>query len=317
MISPFEPLLRAQGLVLFDGAMATELELRGADLSGRLWSARLLRDDPWAIVEVHVDSLRAGADVISTASYQASREGFEQAGLSAAEADASLALSVGLARDACQRAGVTRALPPLVAASLGPWGAMLADGSEYRGDYVVPERRLIDFHRRRVDAVLRGGPDLVLFETIPSVAEGAALAAVAASLPEVPFMVSFSATSAAGIARGEPFAEAVRLFSGSANVVAVGVNCAPPSAIVPLLRSVPAPHPLLAASPNRGEQWDAGRRTWTGPAEGTLADWAPRYVAAGARVVGGCCRTRPADLAAARHALGLPPVALRAAAVRD
>ena len=161
---------------------------------------------------MHVDSLRAGADVISTASYQASREAFATAGLGADEADALLAGSVALARDACAQCGVTRELPPLVAASLGPWGAMLADGSEYRGDSVVPAQQLSDFHRRRVEAVLRGRPDLVLFETIPSLAEGAALAAVAAALPEVPFMVSFSATSAAGIAHGEPFADAVRLF---------------------------------------------------------------------------------------------------------
>jgi len=306
--NPFEPLLRHQGLVLFDGAMATELERRGADLSGHLWSARLLRDDPSAVVAVHLDSLRAGADVISTASYQASREGFAQAGLGAAEADALLAGSVALARDACAQSGVKRAVPPLVAASLGPWGAMLADGSEYRGDYAVPERELVDFHRRRVDAVLRGRPDLVLFETIPSLAEGAALAAVAASLPEVPFMVSFSATGAGGIAHGEPFADAVALLSRTPNVIAVGVNCAPPSAIVPLLESVPSPHPLLAASPNSGERWDAARRRWTGPAEGTLAAWAPRYVEAGARVIGGCCRTRPADIAAARAALRLPPL---------
>jgi len=287
VVDPFGPLLAHRGFVLFDGALATELEKKGADLSGSLWSARLLRDDPELIVKVHREAIEAGADVISTASYQVSREGFVRAGLSAADADAALRTAVTLAR---------RAGPGLVAASLGPYGATLADGSEYRGDYALPE----GFHRPRVEAVLEAGPDLVLFETLPSLAEAEAVAALAEEHRDVAFMASFSAAA--------PFARVVRCFEGLHNVVAVGVNCVPPQAVVPLLESARRTNQRLAAQPNSGETWDAKARAWRGAPEGQgLADWAPKYRAAGATVFGGCCRTTPADIAAARAALSARP----------
>lgn len=306
--NPFEPFLeRADGVVVFDGAMATELERRGADLSDQLWSARLLLDDPEAIIAVSLDYLRAGADVVSTASYQASREGFARRGLSAEQSDALLAKSVTLAREACTRFAREQACvpPPIVAASLGPYGAVLADGSEYRGDYALTVDELVAFHRPRVEAVLRERPDLVLFETLPSLREGEAVARLARAFPRVAFMASFSAVNAAGIAHGEPFSEVVRVLDAEPNVIAVGINCAPPEIIARLISSA-GPHRVpLAASPNSGEGWDAVARRWT-PASGArrgLGAFAREYFEAGARVLGGCCRTRPADIAELRAAL--------------
>jgi homocysteine S-methyltransferase len=287
-MNPFTALVEAQGFVLFDGGLATELERKGADLSGPLWSGRLLRDDPGQIVQVHVEALEAGADVISSASYQVS-------------AGDDLRLSVKLARDACARAGKPRAL---VAASLGPYGATLADGSEYRGDYALTPRELAAFHGPRVDAVLEAKPDLVLFETLPSLAEAEAVAQLAAGRPGTPFMASFSALNAKGIAHGEPFAEVVRVLERVPNVIAAGINCAPPDIVARLLETVRPARVLLSAQPNSGESWDAAGRRWTGAQEGQgLGDWAMKYRAAGARIFGGCCRTTPADIASVRRAL--------------
>jgi homocysteine S-methyltransferase len=299
--NPFAEILAARGVVLFDGALATELERRGANLSSHLWSARLIADDPEAIIAVHLAHLRAGADVISSASYQASRLGFAKLGLSESAADTLLSKAVELAKEAVRRHGDdTR----LVAASLGPYGAVLADGSEFTGDYALTIKQLVEFHLPRVEAALRASPDLVLFETLPSMAECEAVAEVTARFPEVPFLASFSAKTGA-ISHGESFAAVVARLDEVPNVIAVGINCSAPDVIAPLLRSATPKRVQLAASPNAGETWDATSRQWTGtPYSGESFGALTRsYVEAGARIVGGCCRTRPADIAAARLAL--------------
>lgn len=298
MKNPFAPLVAAKGAVLFDGGMATELERRGHDLSSHLWSARLLVDAPDAVQAVQRDYVDAGADVICSASYQASRLGFARAGLTAHDADALITRSVELTREAVRGRA-------LVAASLGPYGAVLADGSEYTGDYALSVDALADFHRPRIDAALAGAPDLVLFETVPSLAEAQALLRLSAEHRDVPFMVTFSTRDEAHVAHGEPFAEVAHALAAAPNVIAVGVNCLPPERVVPLLRSAAGTAVLLAASPNSGETWDATARRWVGaPIAGkSFGALVTSYLDAGARVVGGCCRTTPDDIAAARRAI--------------
>lgn len=298
MRNPFTPLLAAKGAVLFDGGMATELERRGFDLSSHLWSARLLVDEPAAIQAVQREYVEAGADVVCSASYQASREGFARVGRSAADADALITRSVVQAREAASGRA-------LVAASLGPYGAVLADGSEYTGDYALTVEALADFHRPRIVAALAGAPDLVLFETVPSAAEAEALARVFAEHSDVPFMVTFSTRDGAHVAHGERFVDVARALARSPNLVSVGVNCLPPDRVVPLLSSAAGLNVPLAASPNSGETWDAATRRWVGqplagPDFGALVR---SYLDAGAKVVGGCCRTIPADIAAARRVI--------------
>lgn len=297
MKNPFQPLLEQHGIVIFDGALATELERRGADLSSHLWSARLITDDPSAIVAVHLDHLRAGADVISSASYQASRLGFVKAGRTERDADAMITRAVELAHEAVREHGS----PTLVAASLGPYGAVLADGSEFTGDYALSVDELMNFHRPRLEAALAAKPDLVLFETLPSLAECDAVAALASQFSGVAFMASFSAKGN-GLSRGEPFADAVHRLERLPNVIAAGVNCAAPDVVERVLSTVSSSRLALSASPNAGEQWDAQRRTWVGAASDgpSFSEWAKRFVTRGARIVGGCCRTRPADIAALR-----------------
>jgi homocysteine S-methyltransferase len=308
---PLRPFLSApQGLVL-DGGLATELERKGFDLAHPLWSARLLREQPEAIAAVHRAYLEAGADCITTASYQGTIEGFRREGATAAEAAALLRLSVSLAlkvRDAfwAEAGREPNRLRPLVAASVGPYGAFLADGSEYTGEYDRDEAGLVAFHRDRMHLLLDAGPDLLACETIPSAKEARALARLLAERPEARAWVSFSCRDGSRLCDGTPFADSVRAMAELPQVVAVGVNCTAPSHVGELLRAAAAvtAKPLVAY-PNSGEAYDAVAKVWRGLCD--PADWGARgraWRAAGARLVGGCCRTGRDHVSALRAALG-------------
>jgi homocysteine S-methyltransferase len=284
----------AAGPVVLDGGLSTELEARGHDVSSALWSARLLRDDPAAIVAAHAAFAAAGAQVATTASYQATLEGFVAAGLSLGAAEALIERSVLLAREG-QGDG-------WVAGSVGPYGAMLADGSEYTGAYVtgMDIGALRAFHRPRMEILAQAGADVLACETVPAAAEASALVAEAVSLG-VPIWLSLTTVlDADGVPRtrrGEPAADVYALVAGVDQVVAVGVNCIAPSAVGPSLAAAASAGKPLVAYPNSGEGWDAGTRRWTGTPGGFPAD-VPGWVAAGARLVGGCCRVRPDHIAA-------------------
>lgn len=304
------PILAAQGVVILDGALATELERRGADLRDALWSARLLIDDPALIQAVHQDYLLAGADVVTTASYQASFPGFARRGIDADAAAALLRRSVALAaaaRDAfwsdpSHRVGRCR---PLVAASIGPYGAYLADGSEYRGDDGLSVADLLEFHRPRLAVLAAAGADLFACETIPSLREAEALLRGLEEFPHMSAWLSFSCRSGAQISSGDDFADGVRLGSSSPQVAAVGMNCTAPRFVADLLfhARAAATRPLLAY-PNSGEGWDAANRCWTPAAAGAdFGDLAATWYAAGARLIGGCCRTGPSDVRQIREVL--------------
>ena len=198
-----DPFDRYPGVVVLDGGLATELEARGADLGDELWSARLLIDDPASIVEVHRAYVDAGADVVIGASYQASYEGLAHRGIGRDAATALLARSVELAREGADGRA-------LVAASVGPYGAVLANGAEYTGDYGLGETSIArsflrDFHGPRAEALVAAGPDLLAIETIPSIVEAEALTEVLDDLPDVPAWVSFSCADASHLNDGTPF----------------------------------------------------------------------------------------------------------------
>ncbi|MDX1501536.1 MAG: homocysteine S-methyltransferase [Thermoanaerobaculia bacterium] len=307
---PLAPLLERQGVAILDGGLATELERRGHDLSDELWSARLLVDRPDAIEELHFDYLAAGADCVIGASYQASFEGFSRRGLGSEEARTALERSVEVARaarrrfwsDPARRAGRRR---PLVAASVGPYGAFLADGSEYRGDYGVSERDLLRFHRERFRTLAESGADLLACESIPSRPEATVLARLIADTPGIAAWISFTCRDGATLSDGTPLAEAAAEVEGAPGLVALGVNCTAPRHLSSLIELLGQATSLpIVAYPNRGEGWDAARRRWL-PASGepTLAAAAPEWVARGARLVGGCCRTGPSDIRRLRAAL--------------
>ncbi len=295
-------LLAAGGAIVLDGGLATQLEAQGHDLSDRLWSARLLAEDPEAIVDAHVAYFRAGARVATTASYQATFEGFAAQGIGHADGERLLRRSVELAGIARERylaervtAGESDPGPLFVAASIGPYGAMLADGSEYRGRYGLSVDELIAFHRRRFAVLAATEADLLAVETIPELEEAMALARLLDDQPDARAWVSFSCADGGHLRSGVPIETAVEAVASSRGVVAVGVNCTEPQHVETLVRRIRAVTMLpIVAYPNSGEGWDAAARRWTGPA-GQRVDpaAASRWRAAGAGLIGGCCRVTP------------------------
>jgi homocysteine S-methyltransferase len=289
----------AAGPVVLDGGLSTELEARGHDVSSALWSARLLREDPGAVVAAHAAFAAAGAQVATTASYQATVEGFAAAGLDREEALALVARSVALAREGAPGSWV--------AGSVGPYGAALADGSEYTGAYAgeVGVGRLRAFHRPRLAALAEAGADVLACETLPAAAEVEALLAEVTTLG-VPLWLSLTTVvDGDGVARtrrGERASDVFAMARGVPEVVAVGVNCTDPAGVPAALAAAASAGVPLVAYPNSGEGWDAAARRWTG-AGGVDPGTVPGWVAAGARLVGGCCRVRPADVAALAVAL--------------
>jgi homocysteine S-methyltransferase len=309
-MNPLTAFLERQGVMILDGGLATELERRGADLPDALWSARLLLDGPELIRDVHRAYFEAGADVVATASYQASVGGFAKRGLGPAEARGAIRRSVELARDARERfwAGPGRGadrLWPLVAGSVGPYGAALADGSEYRGQYGVSPAALADFHRPRLEELAAAGVDLFALETFPSAEEARIVLGLLEEWPGLGAWVSFSARDAAHVGDGQPIEAAARMVADHAQVAAIGVNCLAPALVDELLSRLGGvtEKPLLAY-PNSGETWDAVARCWTGGVAALdPAMDAPRWYGLGARLIGGCCRTTPETITALRRVL--------------
>jgi S-methylmethionine-dependent homocysteine/selenocysteine methylase len=292
----FRHALATEGTLLLDGGLATQLEAQGADLSDSLWSARLLVEDPEAIAEAHLAYFRAGARVATTASYQATFEGFARRGLAHDEAVGLLGRSVDLADRARQRAMAEGIAGPLfVAASVGPYGAMLADGSEYRGRYGLTVTQLRDFHRQRLRVLAEAGPDILAVETIPEVEEAVAVAGLLDEVDGSAAWITFSCADGGHLNSGAPVEEAVQAVAGSPGVLAVGFNCTAPEHADELIARMHAASDLpIVVYPNSGEGWDAANRRWTGTAPWRIdADAAIRWHAAGARLIGGCCRVTP------------------------
>jgi homocysteine S-methyltransferase len=286
--------LLSGGPAAIDGGLATELEARGHDLSGGLWSARLLIDDPAEIQAVHEAYVAAGAQVGISASYQVSRLALDLAGHDPAAADGLLTRSVELARAAAAGSST------LVAASVGPYGAALADGSEYRGRYGLTHRELVDFHAPRLGVLADARPDLFAVETIPDAVEAAAIVEALGNHPQTPAWVTFSCTDAATTCGGDAFGDAVRVAAAAPSVVAVGVNCTAPEHVHGLLTLARQATDLpLVVYPNAGRTWDAAARSWTGGGADTIpAAQVDAWVAAGAQLVGGCCGLGPTAIAA-------------------
>lgn len=284
-------------VLISDGGLATELEAAGFDLTDPLWSARLLLDAPRSITAAHERFFRSGAQIATTASYQASFPGFAARGLDAQQTAELLRRSVALARAAATTVGGHR----WVAASIGPYGAALADGSEYRGRYGLTATELTAWHRRRFEVLSAAGPDVLACETVPDVVEAEALAALVAE-GELPAWLSFTVEGTRTRA-GQPLAEAFAVAAEVDRIVAIGVNCCDPDDVLPAIATARAVtgKPVIVY-PNSGEHW-AGR--WTGPSR-FRPEEAAAWEAAGARIVGGCCRVRPADIAALARCLAGP-----------
>jgi homocysteine S-methyltransferase len=304
-VNPIADILADKDVLILDGALATELERRGRDLRDPLWSARVLIDAPELIKQVHADYFRAGADCAITATYQATFEGFARRGISQAEAADLMRLAVRLALEArdefwadpANRAGRPK---PLVAASVGSYGAFLADGSEYTGDYGLTEEELIVFHRPRLAVLAASGADLLACETIPCLIEARALARLLGEFPDRSAWLSFSARDGAHACNGESLAECAEWLDRFDRIAAVGINCTAPRFIPDLIEAIrPATSKPILVYPNSGETYRAGNNSWSGSADAeSFAAQARGWHRRGARLIGGCCRTTPADIAA-------------------
>jgi homocysteine S-methyltransferase len=302
-MNPIAERLNSQPVIVLDGALATELERRGADLRDPLWSARCLIESPDIIRAVHMDYFKAGADVATTATYQATFEGFGRRGIDRARAERLMRDAVALATaardefwaDPSNRRSRSR---PLVAASVGPYGAMLADGSEYRGRYAVSDRELAEFHRPRLEVLAGTGADLIACETLPCLREAAVLARLLEDLPSVDAWISFSCMDGKHNSQGEEIADCAAALRGHDRLSALGVNCTSPGHITELLSRMQAKadKPLLAY-PNSGEAYDAVTKQWSGGANRPgLSEQVRNWYRAGARLIGGCCRSTPGDI---------------------
>ncbi|NHA66868.1 homocysteine S-methyltransferase [Phycicoccus sp. CMS6Z-2] len=289
-----DPVGDGRPLVL-DGGLSTVLEERGHDLSTSLWSARLVRERPDEVVAAHRAFVDAGAEVVISASYQMSHAGYRAAGRTGAECDADLAASVRLAREAAGGRA-------LVAASVGPYGAVLADGSEYRGYDGVDRATLRDLHGPRLERLVAAGPDLLACETLPELAEGEVLVELLEEVaPHLPYWLSFSCRPGGRLNGGAPFAQAAALARGAC--VAIGVNCTAPALVDGLLDGASAEVPWVVY-PNSGAAYDPEGKTWSDPGTPVFtADTVRGWRGRGARLVGGCCGTSAAGVAAVAAAL--------------
>jgi homocysteine S-methyltransferase len=292
--------LDLNGLHVLDGAMATELERKGCDLAGPLWSAHVLESSPGTIAAVHREYLEAGSDCLLTASYQISQEGFRELGRGPADATSALRASVAIA-DQVRReyqAGAKRKI--WIAASLGPYGAVLHNGAEYHGNYDLDLDDLVRFHSRRIAVLEETDADFIFFETIPSLGEARAIVAALREHPGVPAAVSFTCRDERHVAHGERLAACAEALHNEAQVIAVGVNCTAPRFLPSLIGELKqATRKPVFVSPNSGERWDTDRRVWV--ADGESPDFgklAGLWRQAGAEWIGGCCRTGPEQIRA-------------------
>lgn len=302
-MNPFQNILQYQKAVVIDGAFGTELERKGFNINDALWSAKFLMENPLAIAEVHRDYLRAGADCITTASYQASFEGFMKKGLNEKEAYALIQSAITIAQDTRDTFWEeirhdTHRQKPLVAASIGPYGAFLADGSEFRGDYGLSEEALIAFHRKRMACIVETAPDILACETIPCLDEAKALCRLLKEFPQMHAWVSFSAKDGEHINSGERIAECATWLDSQEQVIAIGVNCTAPQHIPSLIEQIKAvSSKLIIVYPNGGASYDALSKTWSGTSTASsYGQMGLAWYKKGANVIGGCCQTTPEDI---------------------
>ena len=307
-MNKFAQMLALDRTIVLDGGLATQLESMGFDIDGDLWSAKLLDSNPQAIIDAHRAYLDAGADCIISASYQASRRGFMAMGKSASEADELIASAVMLAiaaRDQYVRDNPSTDLSPLAAASVGPYGATVHDGSEYTGKYDVSRDELRSFHAERLAVLDQCGADVLAVETIPNILEAEVLVDLLAEA-KTPAWVSFACRDDANLSDGTPLSIAAKLYADHPTVLAVGINCTPPAFATSLIQALrrAVPNKAILAYPNSGETYHSSDNSWSGTAcdfdnAFNVRDWQD----AGAKLIGGCCRTGPENISAIRNLL--------------
>jgi S-methylmethionine-dependent homocysteine/selenocysteine methylase len=289
---------------LIDGGLSTQLSRIGARFDDPLWTGRVLLDDPRLVERAHRDYVNAGATAVIAASYQLSRRGFVASGLTAADADRALTEAVAVARRAVRGAHAEGGPLALVAASVGPFGAITHDGAEFRGHYGLTRDELTAFHRERLDVLVAAGPDMLAIETIPDLVEAQVLSELLEAYPSIPKWFSFTCADERRLRAGPSIEVAAAAIAGTPGLAAVGVNCVEPTLVAGLTRRIRSVTDVpVIAYPNRGGAWDAAAGQWLGARPGSFAAWLPEWREAGVAIVGGCCGTDASDIAALRRAL--------------
>jgi homocysteine S-methyltransferase len=302
-MNPINNILNDFSLIILDGALATELENRGCNINDSLWSAKILAENPEIIEKVHYDYFISGADCAITSSYQATIDGFMQKGFTETEAISLIQRSVRIAKKARDdfwndpENRINRPMP-LVAGSVGPYGAYLADGSEYRGDYNISEEELINFHRPRIKILVDEGVDILACETIPNLLEAKAITKLLKEFPNVYCWISFSGKNDLEISDGTLISECAKYLDNCEQVAAIGINCTAPAYVNSLIEEIKnnSKKPVIVY-PNSGEEYDANSKTWHGDSSGcSYGCNAKNWFDKGAKLIGGCCRTTPEDI---------------------
>jgi homocysteine S-methyltransferase len=302
-MNPIKKILDQYKLMILDGAFSTELERKGCDLNDPLWSAKVLMENPDIIGSVHTDYFEAGSDCVITASYQATYEGFIKRGLNEKDAKNLLELSVRIATDArdlfwANPGNRINRPKPLVASSVGPYGAYLADGSEYRGNYKLNVEELMTFHRKRLETLISAEPDILACETIPCLDEAKAITKLLLENPGVYAWISFSAKDCQFINSGEKISQCAEWLNDYEQIAAIGVNCTAPEYMNSLIDEIKkgSDKPIILY-PNSGEEYHPDSKSWKGCSLGSgYGESAHEWFKSGARIIGGCCRTNPDDI---------------------
>jgi homocysteine S-methyltransferase len=303
-MNTIEKILNEYPFIILDGGFATELEKMGFDLKDRLWSAKIIAEDPGAVRDVHLSYLNAGADCIITSSYQATVPGFISAGYSRSDAVALIGKSVRIASEAVKMfhessPDMSKRPEPFIAASAGCYGSFLADGSEYRGDYHLDVNGYKNFHRERVEILAGAGAEIIAFETFPCIEEAAAVAELMDEFSNLSYWIVFTIKDSLSTSHGDSFKDCIELLQGRKNLAAYGVNCSPPEFISPLLDSLDGKfRKRFVVYPNSGEHYYTDCSCWRDdPSVSDYRSLAEEWYKRGARLIGGCCRTNPSDIA--------------------
>ena len=299
--NPIKTLLEQKKHIVIDGALASELQRRGCDLNDSLWSAKVLIEQPELIQQVHYDYFVAGADCAITASYQATPMGFAPKGIELEESIKLIKTSVKLAQQAKMQYlnDIKQDKALLIAGSVGPYGAYLANGSEYTGDYQLSESEFIAFHKDRVAALIDAGVDILACETMPSFLEIKALAKLIQQFPMVNCWFSLTLKDQKHISDGTPLTEVIEYLNSIEQIVSVGINCIALEKVTPALEvlSKLTSKPLIVY-PNSGEQYDPTTKQWhkNHHHNCTFANQLDTWIKLGAKLIGGCCQTTPEDI---------------------
>ena len=300
--NPIKNLLNQKNFIIVDGALASELQRRGCDLNDSLWSAKVLFEQPELIRQVHYDYFKAGADCAITASYQATPLGFSKKGININDSIALIQKSVELAQQAKQQylSELDQPKPLLIAGSVGPYGAYLADGSEYTGAYQLSEEAFMEFHYVRIKALIDANVDLLACETLPSFTEIKALTKVIKQFPKISCWFSFTLKDDQHLSDGTPLSLVVEYLNNIEQIASVGINCIALEKVTSSLNvlnkltSIP-----LIVYPNSGEVYDPLTKQWhPNPQHNcTFANQLTNWIESGAKLIGGCCQTTPNDIA--------------------